>query len=127
MAEVLEDRKYSKDHEWALVEGENIKVGITDYAQGELGDIVFLELPEVGASVTANESMGTIEAVKTIAEMFAPVTGTVTEVNQTAADDSAVVNRDSYNEGWLVKIKPDNMADVDTLLDADAYKKLIAE
>ena len=116
--------QYTKDHEWALLEGGIATVGVTDHAQRELGDIVFVELPKVGAVVKAGESFGTIEAVKTVAELYAPVAGVVTEVNADLASDAGVINQDPYGKGWILKVKVDNSAH-DELMDAAAYQKLI--
>ncbi len=123
MASVPENLQYTKDHEWALVQDGVATVGVTDHAQHELGDIVFVELPKVGASLKSGESFGTIEAVKTVAELYAPLSGTVTEVNTALADDAGVVNTDPYGKGWILKVKVEG--DTDGLMDAAAYKKLI--
>lgn len=123
MSLVPENLQYTKDHEWTLVEGGVATVGITDHAQHELGDIVFVELPKVGASIKAGESFGTIEAVKTVAELYAPVSGTVTEVNTALADDAGVVNTDPYGKGWIIKVTVEGSTD--ELMDAAAYQKLI--
>ena len=123
MSSIPDNLKYTKDHEWALVEGGTATVGVTDHAQRELGDIVFVELPKVGASVRAGESFGTIEAVKTVAELYAPVSGTVESVNTDLANDAGVINTDPYGKGWIVKIKVEGPAT--ELIDAAAYKALI--
>jgi glycine cleavage system H protein len=117
--------KYTKDHEWAKIEGQVVTVGITDYAQGQLGDVVYLDLPEVGAEVKQDETFGTIEAVKAVSDLFSPVTGIVIEVNSALADQPETVNRDPYAEGWMVKIKLSNPSELDDLLDADGYTGLI--
>lgn len=122
---VPESLKYTKDHEWAKIEGDMATVGITDYAQGELGDVVFVELPEVGSKVTKGETFGTIEAVKAVADLFAPVSGEVVEVNPTLESAPETVNQDPYGEGWMIKIKMENADEVNDLLDAEKYKKLI--
>lgn len=127
MSNIPADRRYSKDHEWALTENGVISVGITDYAQHELGDIVFTELPKPGTVVEIGKPMGSIEAVKTVAELFSPVSGEVTEINSEVQNDATIINRDSYGHGWLVRIKPSNIGELDSLLDASAYKKLIEE
>ena len=124
MALIPENLMYTKDHEWALVEGGVATVGITDHAQRELGDIVFVELPKIGAKVKAGESFGTIEAVKSVAEVYAPVAGVVTEVNSSLAGDAGVINQDPYGRGWILKVKVDKSAD-NELMDAAAYKQLI--
>ena len=124
MSLIPENLMYTKDHEWALLEGGVATVGITDHAQRELGDIVFVELPKVGAAVQAGESFGTIEAVKTVAELYAPVAGVVTEVNAALAGDAGVINQDPYGKGWILKVKMSKSAN-DELMDAAAYKQLI--
>ncbi len=115
---------YTKEHEWVLVEDDLVTLGITDYAQSELGDIVFVELPEVGDEVEAAESFGTIEAVKTVSELFSPITGTVVEVNEALADSPDLVNKDPYGEGWMIKLKYTEIPEED-LLSAAEYKKMI--
>ncbi len=122
---VPENLKYTKDHEWAKIEGDMATVGITDYAQGELGDVVFVELPEVGSKVTKGETFGTIEAVKAVADLFAPLSGEVVEVNPTLESAPETVNQDPYGEGWMIKIKMENTDEVNDLLDAEKYKELI--
>ena len=117
--------KYSNDHEWVRVEGDVAVIGITDYAQSELGDIVFVDVPTVGETIEANEVFGSIEAVKTVSDAFSPVSGEVIEFNEAVEADSSLVNKDPYGEGWLVKIKMSNPAEVDSLLDAAAYEALI--
>jgi glycine cleavage system H protein len=124
MSLVPDALKYTKDHEWAKIEGAVATIGVTDHAQRELGDIVFVELPKVGASVKSGESFGTIEAVKTVAELYAPVSGTVTEVNASLSADAGVINQDPYGTGWIIKVKLDKPSD-EGLLDAAAYKALI--
>ena len=119
--------KYTKEHEWIRVEGEEAVVGITDYAQEQLGDIVFVNIPTEGETLAADEVFGTIEVVKTISDLFLPVTGEILEQNEALADQPELVNQDPYGEGWLIKIKPAADADFDSLLDAEAYKALINE
>ena len=114
---------YTKDHEWARLDGKVATIGITDHAQRELGDIVFVELPKVGAALKAGQSFGTIEAVKTVAELYAPLTGTVSEVNAALGGDAGVINQDPYGKGWIVKVAVEKAGD--ELMDAAAYKKLI--
>ncbi len=123
MSSVPENLQYTKEHEWALIEGNVATIGITDHAQKELGDIVFVELPKVGAMVTAGESFGTVEAVKTVAELYAPVSGEVVEVNNALSDDAGVINQDAYGTGWIVKVKLDG--GLEGLMDAAAYQALI--
>ena len=119
--------KYTKDHEWLRTEGDVGFVGITDYAQGELGDVVFVELPKPGTRVEQGKSFGTIEAVKAVSDLYAPVSGEVLEVNKEAQDTPEVVNKEPYERGWLVKLRLSNKAEAGQLLDVDAYKKLIAK
>jgi glycine cleavage system H protein len=122
---VPEELKYTKEHEWVGIEDGVATVGITDYAQSELGDIVFVELPQVGNSVSQGEPFGTIEAVKTVADLFAPVSGEVSEVNPKIAEDPAVMNKDPYGEGWMIKVKPSDASQVDSLLSPTDYRALI--
>ncbi len=122
---IPENLKYTKDHEWVRAEGEEAYVGITDYAQGELGDIVFLEIETEGEELAKEEVFGTIEAVKTVSDMFMPVGGEVVEVNDKLEDSPEIVNKDPYGEGWLIKIKITNPSELDELLDAAAYKALL--
>jgi glycine cleavage system H protein len=123
MSLVPENLQYTEDHEWALIESGAATVGVTDHAQHELGDIVFVELPKVGAAVKAGESFGTIEAVKTVAELYAPISGLVAAVNTDLANDAGVINTDPYGKGWIIKITVSG--DTSRLMDAAAYKKLI--
>ena len=116
--------KYTKEHEWIRFEEDDLAViGITDYAQNELGDIVYVELPEAGDAVEAMESFGTIEAVKTVAELFSPISGTVEEINEMLADQPELVNSDPYGDGWMVKVKVSEIPD--DLLSAEEYKDMI--
>ncbi len=117
--------KYSKDHEWIRLEGETAYVGITDFAQHELGDIVFVDIDTVDETLEADETFGTIEAVKTSSELLLPVAGTVIEFNEALADAPETVNNDPYGEGWIIKVQVANPAELDGLLDAEAYKELI--
>ena len=114
--------KYTREHEWIRQEGDVAYVGITDYAQEQLGDIVFVDIQTEGETLEAGETFGTIEVVKTISDLFIPVTGEVLEQNAALADQPELVNQDPYGEGWLIKIKPSADADFDSLLDAEAYK-----
>lgn len=122
---VPEDLKYTKEHEWIRVEGEEAVIGITDFAQGELGDIVFIDIDSEGEERDVEEVFGTVEAVKTVSDLFMPVKGTVIAVNEALADDPALVNNDAYGEGWMVRIKLDDTSSVDGLMDAAAYMELI--
>ncbi len=119
--------KYTKDHEWIRIEGEFGWVGITDYAQGELGDVVFVELPAVGTTVEQGKAFGTIEAVKAVSDLYAPVSGEVVELNKAVQESPELVNKEPYGGGWMIKMKLSNAQELDELLDAEAYKKLIAK
>ena len=119
------DVKYTKEHEWIRQEGDVAYVGITDYAQEQLGDIVFVDIQTVGETLAADEVFGTIEVVKTISDLFLPVAGEVLEQNEALEEQPELVNKDPYGEGWLIKIKPAADADFDSLLDAEEYKALI--
>ena len=119
--------KYSNDHEWCRVEGDTAVIGITDFAQSQLGDIVFVDVPTVGETLAAGEVFGSIEAVKTVSDAFLPISGEILEFNDAVDAAPAIVNKDAYGEGWLIKIKPAADADFDSLLDAEAYKALINE
>ncbi|WP_151741083.1 glycine cleavage system protein GcvH [Acinetobacter seifertii] len=114
--------KYARTHEWVKIEGDLVITGITDHAQDELGDLVYVETPEVGSKVTAGEQAGVVESVKTASDIHAPVSGTVVEVNTDLEDDPDFVNEDPYGKGWIYKIKPDNMADVEKLLTNAEYE-----
>ena len=129
MANTPTDLRYTEDHEYVKQTGDNsvVQIGITDYAQGELGDVVYLDLPKVGASFGRRDVFGTIEAVKAVSELYAPVAGTVTEVNTALQNDPAVVNRDPYGAGWMIKVRVKTPADLDQLLSAEAYKKKIGQ
>ena len=117
--------KYTNEHEWIRVEGDIAYVGITDYAQEQLGDIVFVDIPTVGETLEANETFGTIEVVKTISDLFLPVAGEVLEQNESLEENPEMVNKDPYGEGWLSKMKPADIKDIDDLLDAEAYKAVV--
>ena len=120
-----ENVKYTKEHEWIRLEGDVAYVGITDYAQAQLGDIVFVDIQAEGETLAADEVFGTIEVVKTISDLFLPVGGEILEQNEALADQPELANKDPYGEGWLIKMKPGADADFDPLLDAAAYKALI--
>ena len=117
--------KYTPEHEWIRQEGDLAYVGITDYAQSQLGDIVFVDIPSVGETLEAGEAFGTIEVVKTVSDIFLPVAGEVLEQNEALADQPELVNQDPYGQGWLIKIRPAADADFSSLLDAEAYKALV--
>jgi glycine cleavage system H protein len=117
--------RYTKDHEWILLEGTTATIGITNFAQGELGDIVYVEVETVGKSLAAEEVFGTVEAVKTVSDLFLPVSGTILELNPALADQPELVNSDPYGEGWMIKMTVNNPADVEALMDAAAYNNLV--
>ncbi len=117
--------KYTKDHEWIKVEGEFAYIGVSDFAQGELGDVVFVEVDTVGETLDKEEALGTIEAVKTVSDVFMPVSGEIVEFNEKLQDSPDLINKDCYGDGWIVKIKLSNLSELNDLLDADAYKGLI--
>ena len=119
--------RYSQDHEWARLEDGRVRIGITDYAQDALGDVVFVEVPEVGAAVDANGKVSEVESTKSVSDIFAPVAGTVVEVNGDLADAPERLNDDPYGEGWILVLEPSDAGDLDGLLDADAYRALIEE
>jgi glycine cleavage system H protein len=123
---IPDDLKYSKEHEWVKVEGDIAVIGITDYAQGELGDIVFVELPQVGAKVEYMKPFGTIEAVKAISDLFSPLSGEVTEANNQLESDASIINSDPYGDGWIIKIKMSDLSELDKLLSASEYEAEIA-
>lgn len=120
-----EDLKYTKDHEWVKVEGDTATIGITDFAQGELGDIVFVEIETEGETLDNEEVFGTVEAVKTVSDLFMPVTGEVIEFNSALEDNPALVNEDPYGEGWMIKVKVSDAGELDALLSAAQYQELI--
>ncbi|MGG9970542.1 glycine cleavage system protein GcvH [Ferruginibacter sp. SUN002] len=117
--------KYTKDHEWISLDGNIATIGITDFAQSELGDIVFVDIATVGKKLTAEEIFGTVEAVKTVSDLFLPVAGTITEFNAALEANPELVNTDPYGEGWMIKMTVDNAADVDALLSSEAYASLV--
>lgn len=122
MANVPEDLHYSKDHEWLRVEGDQAIIGITDYAQNSLGDVVYVELPKPGDQFAANESFGSVESVKAVSEVFTPVTGEVTSINESLADEPEKVNGDPYGTGWMIRIRMSSPGEVDSLLTAAEYE-----
>ena len=122
-----ENVKYTKDHEWIRIDGTTGVIGITDYAQGELGDIVFVELPPIGRKVEAGQVFGTVEAVKAVSDLYSPITGEVVEVNKEIQDSPELVNQEPYERGWMIKVKIENEAELASLLDLAAYKNLIAK
>lgn len=118
---------YTKEHEWARIEGEVAVIGITDYAQGELGDIVYVELPEVGTKINLGDSFGTIEAVKAVSDLYAPLSGEVIEINESLNDAPEKINQDPYNEGWMIKLKISDTVEKEELLDSQQYENLIRD
>jgi len=122
-----DDLRYTKDHEWIRRDGERGVVGITHHAQAQLGDVVFVELPEVGRAVKAGETFGTVESVKAVSELFSPVTGEVVEVNQALSGTPETVNGDPYGSGWMIAVRLANAGELDALMDAGAYRKLLGE
>ena len=125
MANVPEGLYYSKDHEWLKVEGETGTVGITDHAQNSLGDVVYVELPKTGETFAAHDTFGSVESVKAVSELFLPVAGEVTEVNETLSDEPEKVNTDPYGAGWMLRVKLSNRGEVDSLLSAAEYEDYI--
>jgi glycine cleavage system H protein len=121
-----ENLRYTKDHEWVRVDGDVAIVGITDFAQHELGDIVYVEVETIGQSLEAGSVFGTVEAVKTVSDLYLPLAGAITEVNPNLNNNPELVNSDPYGEGWMVKMKLNNIADVDTLMDAAAYQNMVS-
>ena len=122
---VPSDLRYSKDHEWVRTDGAVLRVGITDYAQDALGDVVFVQLPALGAELTADSELGEIESTKSVSEVYAPISGVVAEVNLALEDEPESVNSDPYGEGWMLAITPTDPAEVESLMDAAAYTELI--
>ena len=127
MANVPADLKYTQEHEWAKKEGERIRVGITAFAQAELGDVVFVELPKTGAKVSQGQSFGVVESVKAVSDLFAPMSGEVVEVNAALSKAPETVNQDPYVQGWMIVLEPSKAAEWDQLLTATQYKELIAQ
>jgi glycine cleavage system H protein len=119
--------RYSEEHEWVKVEGNIVRVGITDFAQSELGDIVFVELPEVGTELKVNEPFGSVESVKTVSELYAPVSGKVVAVNEELSDSPELVNESPYEKAWMIELEANDLSEVDHLLSSEGYDKLISE
>jgi glycine cleavage system H protein len=119
--------RYSEEHEWVKLEGETVRVGITHFAQSELGDIVFVELPEVGDEVTVDEPFGSVESVKTVSELYAPLSGKVVEVNEDLSDSPEFVNESPYEKAWMIVIEPSNSSELDNLMTAEQYEAMIKE
>ncbi len=125
--EYPEDLKYTEEHEWVQIEDDIVTVGITDFAQDALGDVVFVELPDEGATVEAGKAFGVVESVKAVSDIYAPVSGEVVEVNEELPDTPEMVNASPYEDGWMVKIKLSDPSELDDLLDADAYREFVEE
>ncbi|MGE3466895.1 MAG: glycine cleavage system protein GcvH [Pyrinomonadaceae bacterium] len=125
MSNIPENLRYSKDHEWIAVEGEIATIGITDYAQHSLGDVVYIDMPRVGDTFTTHEAFGSVESVKAVSEIFTPVGGEVTEINEGVNDTPEAVNNDPYESGWMVKVKMDNPLEADALLSAAEYEEYL--
>jgi glycine cleavage system H protein len=126
MANVPADLRYTREHEWAKAEGNRVRVGITAYAQEQLGDVVFVELPKVGAKVTQMQGFGVVESVKAVSDLFAPLDGTVAEVNEALRDTPELVNQDPYGRGWMIAITPSQSAQLDALMTANQYEDFVA-
>lgn len=122
-----EDCRYTREHEWIHAEGEAIRIGVTEFAQGELGEVIYVELKDVGASVSAGDEIGTIESVKAVAEVYAPVSGDIVSRNDALADKPETINDDPLGEGWLVTMKPAEDADLDALMDHAAYTRYLSD
>ncbi|RKD68856.1 glycine cleavage system H protein [Sinobaca qinghaiensis] len=123
---VPKELKYSEEHEWVKTEGEKVRVGITDFAQSELGDIVFVELPEVGDEIKADEPFGSVESVKTVSELYAPLSGTVVEVNEDLDDSPEFVNDSPYDKAWMIVVEPSDSSQIDDLMSAEDYEKMVS-
>jgi len=125
--EFPDELKYTEDHEWVMVEGDLVVVGISDFAQDSLGDVVFVELPDVGATVKAGKAFGVVESVKAVSDVYAPVSGTVEEINEELPDAPEIINTSPYGDGWMIKIRMSDPGELDSLMDAEAYQAHIAE
>ena len=123
--EIKPELKYTKDHEWISIDGDNATIGITDYAQGELGDIVYVEIEALGEELEVEEIFGSVEAVKTVSDLFLPVSGEITELNEGLEDNPELINDDPYGEGWMIKIKISDPSQIEELLSANDYKEII--
>ncbi len=123
--EIKSELKYTKDHEWVKVEGNQAIIGITDYAQGELGDIVYVEVEALGENLQKEEIFGSVEAVKTVSDLFLPVSGKITELNEDLEDNPELINEDPYGKGWIIKMEIEDSSELEELLNSDSYKELI--
>ncbi len=127
MAETPKELRYSKEHEWVKNEGEKVRIGISDFAQAELGDIVFVELPEVGDTITLDEPFGSVESVKTVSELYAPLSGTVVEVNGDLDDNPEYVNESPYEKAWMIVVEPSDSSEIDNLMTVEQYEEMLKE
>ncbi|WP_078392160.1 glycine cleavage system protein GcvH [Shouchella patagoniensis] len=127
MSNLPKELKYSEEHEWVKTEGNKVRIGITDFAQSELGDIVFVELPEVGDEIEADEPFGSVESVKTVSELYAPINGTVVEVNEDLDDSPEFVNESPYEKAWMIVVEPADEGEVEKLMSAEEYSEMINE
>lgn len=127
MVNIPKDLRYSAEHEWIKVEGDKVRIGITDFAQSELGDIVFVELPEVGDDITADEPFGSVESVKTVSELYAPISGKIVEINEDLGDSPEFVNESPYEKAWMIVVEPANMDDLENLMTAEKYEEMVKE
>jgi glycine cleavage system H protein len=125
--DIPEDLRYTREHEWARMKGDRIVVGITDFAQDQLGDVVYVELPDVGDPVKKGEAFGVVESTKAVSELFAPVSGKVVEVNDPLSDAPETINEDAYEEGWMIAIQPSDPKELESLMDAKAYRAFVEE
>jgi glycine cleavage system H protein len=125
--DIPEDLRYTREHEWARMKGDKVVVGITDFAQDQLGDVVYVELPEVGDAVKRGESFGVVESTKAVSELFAPISGKVVEVNDPLSDAPETINEDAYEEGWMIVIQPSDPKELESLMDAKAYRAFVEE
>ncbi|MCU1290877.1 MAG: gcvH 1 [Acidobacteria bacterium] len=126
MSNIPENLRYSKDHEWVLVDGDVATIGITDYAQHALGDVVYVDMPRVGDKMSSHEAFGSVESVKAVSETFTPIAGEIVEVNEALNDDAEKVNTDPYGDGWMIKIKMDNPLEADGMLSAEEYEEYLS-
>ena len=124
---VPEGRRYTKEHEWAMVDGDEVVVGITDFAQHELGDVVYVDLPKVGGRVAAFKEFGVVESVKAASDLYSPLTGEVVAINQELEEHPELVNESPYDRGWMMRVRPENASELDQLMDAQAYRQLIEQ
>ncbi len=122
-----EDLRYTKEHEWVRLEGDLVRIGITDFAQDQLGDVVYVQLPDPGAEVAADDAFGEVESTKSVSDLYAPLTGDVVEVNGLLEDRPELVNSDPYGDGWMIVVRPGDVADYEALMDAAAYRRYLAE